>query len=59
MDIVPTVVRFLGIEKPAGSMGKEIFGNPRHPYTAALMKAIPYPDGEAGRKKRNKRIKSG
>ncbi|MBN2439538.1 MAG: ABC transporter ATP-binding protein [Deltaproteobacteria bacterium] len=30
---------------------EEIFENPRHPYTAALMKALPYPDEAAGSKK--------
>ena len=29
---------------------KEIFGNPRHPYTMALLKAVPRLDEERGRK---------
>jgi peptide/nickel transport system ATP-binding protein len=42
-------VMYAGRIVEAGST-KEIFGNPRHPYTMALLKAVPRLDEERGRK---------
>ena len=44
------LVMYLGNAVELGT-GKEIFANPLHPYTKALMSAVPIPDPDLERSK--------
>ncbi|MBN1342641.1 MAG: dipeptide ABC transporter ATP-binding protein [Phycisphaerae bacterium] len=44
-------VMYLGKIVEIGS-GDEVYGNPKHPYTQALLAAVPTPDPEASRKRK-------
>lgn len=48
-------VMYLGEIMEVGDRA-DVFGNPRHPYTAALMSAVPVPDPRAERKRKRIRL---